>query len=71
MEKAWLSQKGVEFEDRDIAKDPSALAELQELGVFSTPATVIDGELVIGFNRPQLESLLGLRGDVEAGPDTG
>ena len=57
----------LQFDDRDISKEPSAQAELQELGVFSTPATVIDGELVLGFNRPKLESLLGLDHDVGKG----
>jgi len=36
------------------------LDELQELGVFSTPATLVDGELVIGFDRKKLEELLGI-----------
>jgi len=30
--------------------------------VFSTPATLVDGELVVGFNRKKLEALLGLMG---------
>jgi thioredoxin reductase (NADPH) len=50
----------VEFEERNIVEDESALNELQELGVFSTPATVIDGELVIGFDKEKLEKILGL-----------
>jgi len=48
--------------DRNIAEDESALKELQELGVFSTPATVINGAVVIGFDRNKLEKLLGLTG---------
>lgn len=60
IEKAWLSEQGVEFEERNIVEDGSALDELQELGVFSTPATVIDGELVIGFDKKKLEEILGL-----------
>jgi len=35
------------------------MVELEKLGVFSTPATLIDGELVIGFDREKLEALLG------------
>ncbi len=60
MEKAWLSQNGVAFEERNITEDPSALEELVELGMFSTPVTLIDGELVIGFDREKLSVLLGL-----------
>lgn len=60
MEKAWLSKQGIPFTERNITEDETAVSELEELGVFSTPATLIDGELVIGFNRKKLESLLGL-----------
>ena len=42
-----------------MAEDESALAELEKLGVFTTPVTVIDGEVVIGFDQLKLEELLG------------
>jgi len=57
--KEFLSQKGVEFTERDITVDDLALAELEELGYMTTPVTVIDGEVVIGFDRERLEHLLG------------
>ena len=60
MEKAWLSQNGVAFEERNITDDPSALEELVELGMFSTPITLIDGEVVVGFDREKLSKLLEL-----------
>jgi glutaredoxin 3 len=56
--KEFLSQRGVDFIDRDIAEDKEALAELGELGYMTTPVTVIDGEVVIGFDRERLEKLL-------------
>jgi len=56
--KEFLSQKGVEFVDRDVVEDEQALAELGELGYMTTPVTVIDGEVVIGFDRERLEQLL-------------
>jgi glutaredoxin len=59
-EKAWLSQKGIAFTERNVAQDPSALAELERLEVFSTPATLVDDQLVVGFNRKRLGELLGL-----------
>jgi len=34
------------------------LDELAKLEVYSTPATLIDGELVVGFNRKRLAELL-------------
>lgn len=57
--KEFLSQRGVEFTERNVAEDESALAELEKLGVMTTPVTVIDGEVVVGFDRPELERLLG------------
>jgi glutaredoxin 3 len=57
--KEFLSQKGVDFTERDITVDDLAIAELEELGSMTTPVTVIDGEVVIGFDRERLEHLLG------------
>lgn len=56
----FLATKGIEFENRDITADPKALEELQKLGYMTTPVTIIDGEVVIGFDRRKLERLLGL-----------
>lgn len=60
MQKAWLSEHDVEFEDRNITQDPEAMAELQALGYFTTPVTIIDDQEVVGFNREQLAELLGI-----------
>jgi hypothetical protein len=38
--------------------DEEAMAELEEIGILSTPVTVIDGEVVVGFDRRKLEELL-------------
>ena len=35
-----------------------AMRELIEIGVMTTPVTVIDGEVVIGFNAKKIEELL-------------
>lgn len=56
--KEFLSQKGIEFIDRDIAQDEAALSELAELGWMTTPVTVVDDEIVVGFDRSKLEQLL-------------
>jgi len=60
-EKAWLSQHNIPFVERNVATDPTALQELERLDVFSTPATLVDGQLVVGFNKKRLEDLLDLR----------
>jgi glutaredoxin len=58
--KEFLSHSDVEFTERDVALDEEAMAELEQLGVFTTPVVVIDGEVVVGFDRPKLERLLEL-----------
>lgn len=59
-EKEFLSQKAVAFIDKNIQEDHTALEELLKLGYRATPVTVIDGEVVVGFDRGKLERLLGL-----------
>jgi glutaredoxin len=56
--KEFLSQNKIEFVDRNIAADETALAELEKLGYMTTPVTVVDGEVIIGFDRARLENLL-------------
>ena len=55
--KEFLSQNKIEYTDRDIAVDETALADLQKLGYMTTPVTLVDGEVVIGFDRAKLEKL--------------
>jgi glutaredoxin 3 len=57
--KEFLSQNHIEFNDRNIAADEEALANLERLGYMTTPVTLIDGEAVVGFDREKLEKLLG------------
>lgn len=60
--KEFLSQRNIAFTERNIADDPTALAELEKLGYMTTPVTLIDGQVVIGFDAAKLETLLGERG---------
>jgi len=43
-----------------VREDPAALKELLALGYQSTPVTLIDGEVVKGFDQSKIEELLGL-----------
>jgi glutaredoxin len=54
----FLAQKGVEFQEKDVSKDETALNELEELGYAATPVTLVDGEGVVGFDRRRIEELL-------------
>ena len=67
-EKAWLSQHNIPFIERNVVEDQSAMAELERLEVFSTPATLVDDQLVVGFNRKKLGELLAISGPGETVP---
>ncbi len=58
--KEFLSQKGIPFEERDVSKDEAALEELQKRSLMTTPVTLIDSDVVVGFDRAKLAKLLGL-----------
>jgi hypothetical protein len=36
------------------------LEEIQKLGYMTTPVTIIDGDVVVGFDRSTLERFLGV-----------
>lgn len=56
--KEFLSQKQITFEERDIAKDPMAISDLQKLGFMTTPVTVVGERVIIGFDQAKLEQAL-------------
>ncbi len=58
MTKEFLSQRGVDFEEKDVITSEAAMEELVKIGVMTTPVTVIDGEVVVGFDQKRLEELL-------------
>ncbi len=56
--KEFLSQNKIEFVDRNVAADEAALNELEKFGYMTTPVTVIDGQVVVDFDRDKLQKLL-------------
>ena len=56
--KEFLSQKGIAYTEKDVIADQAALTELEEIGVLTTPVTVIDGQVIVGFDRKKLEEAL-------------
>jgi len=47
--------------DRNVVEDPKAMDELvQKIGRRATPVIVIDGKVIVGFDRGKLERILGL-----------
>jgi glutaredoxin len=56
----FLSQKGVQFVEKNVRADKAALKELLDQGFQSTPVTIIDGQSVVGFDQGKIMELLGL-----------
>lgn len=59
MVRLHLESRGQRYRERDIDLDPDARKELLELGGGGTPVTVIDGEVVVGFDEEAIDELLG------------
>ncbi|MBI2858667.1 MAG: PDZ domain-containing protein [Chloroflexi bacterium] len=59
MAKEFLSQKGIPFIERDVSRDAVAHNELRmRTGQTGVPAIFVDGQMIIGFDRPRLEQLI-------------
>ncbi len=56
--KEYLSQKQVQFTERDVTTDAAAVQDLQRLGYMTTPVTVSDGTVIVGFDVPKIEAAL-------------
>lgn len=57
--KEFLSQKGLEFEVKDVHNDPVAQEEMVSMGFSAIPITVVgDQPPVLGANYQQIESAL-------------
>lgn len=60
-EKQWLDKLGVKYVSKNIEEDEAANKELLEKlnGNFTgVPVTEINGEMILGFNRPALQEAL-------------
>ena len=45
----WLDEMGVEYEEMDATKEP---------GIAAVPVTEINGERIVGFDRPAIKKAL-------------
>lgn len=61
--KTFLKENGVEFEERNASIHKEHFDFLQEKKIMGTPATFINGKLVLGFQEKKFNKLLGLSGD--------
>jgi glutaredoxin len=57
--KAYLSEKGIAFTERNVLEDDKAMADFRELGYRGTPVAVAGDEAVVGFDRTRLDEVFG------------
>ena len=58
--KSYLSRLGIAFSEIDVGKDKSAAEEMVNLsGQYGVPVTVVDGEVIIGFDVARFRELFG------------
>ena len=57
--KEYLQTKNVAFDEVDVSLDVERARKLvEQTGQYGVPVIDIDGEFVVGFDRPRLEALL-------------
>ncbi|MFB6076157.1 MAG: glutaredoxin family protein [Candidatus Aenigmatarchaeota archaeon] len=57
--KNYLNQKDVEFEDFNVASNREKAKEMiQKTGQRGVPVTEINGEIIVGFNKPAIDQAL-------------
>jgi len=54
----YLSQKGIEFTEKNVSRDPEAVQELMSLGVRSLPVILIGDKRLSGFNPKAIDEAL-------------
>lgn len=61
MAKQYFRQKNVKFTDIDVTRDQAAARDMvRRSGQMGVPVIDIGGKIVVGFNRPKIDQMLGL-----------
>jgi len=62
MTKAYFAENNIPFEDIDVASNQFATQEMiSKSGQLGVPVIDIDGQIVVGFDRPKVAQLLNLK----------
>lgn len=60
--KEFLKEKGINFEDVNVAEDAEVREEMvHKSGQLGVPVVDIDGEIIIGFDREKISRLLNIK----------
>lgn len=62
MLKDWLAKNNISFESVDLSSDAVKRDEIiAKTGQMGVPVVDIDGEMIVGFDRPRLSEVLGIK----------
>jgi len=57
--KDYLTKLGVDYEDKDVEKDPKFAQEsISKSGQMGIPVLDIGGTIIVGFDRPKIDAAL-------------
>ena len=57
--KAFFKEKGLNYEEKNVAADQIAAQEMiEKSGQMGVPVIEIDGQIIVGFDRAELEKAL-------------
>ena len=56
--KVWLNKQGYSYTEKNISQNDAYATELMSLGYRVTPVTMVDDEVVVGFNTTRLKEIL-------------
>lgn len=60
--KQYLRQQKIAFKDVDVSRDAAAARDLvRRTGQMGVPVIDINGKVIVGFDRPKINQLLGIR----------
>jgi glutaredoxin-like YruB-family protein len=61
MAKDFFTEKGIKYEEYNVASDADKRAEMIDItGQMGVPVIQIDNDVIIGFNKPKIAELLGV-----------
>ncbi|HIA91649.1 TPA: NrdH-redoxin [Candidatus Saccharibacteria bacterium] len=59
MAKSYFQSNDIEYEEKDVSRDADLQKEMiEKSNQMGVPVIDIDGKIVVGFNRPAIDSLL-------------
>lgn len=57
--KNYLDEKGVSYTEKNVQTSNEARKELMDMGHMGVPVLVIGGEEIVGFDKSQIDTLIG------------